>query len=178
MIIDLVYLFVIILSLVQGYRHGLIVGFFSLVAIIIGLAAAIKLSSVVAEWLGHSGKVGAQWIPIISFAVVFIGVVILIRLGAHLLERIVKTVMLGWANKIGGMIFYLAIYTIVFSILLFYLEKMDLIPPATTAKSITYPIIHAWGPKVIDAFGNILPIFKNMFHDLEDFFNRVSHSKT
>ena len=86
--------------------------------------------------------------------------------------------MLGWVNKIGGMIFYLAIYIIVFSILLFYLEKMDLIRPAVRDKSITYPIIHTWGPKVIDAFGNILPLFKNMFHDLEDFFNKASHSKT
>lgn len=177
MIIDLVFVVVLLLALLHGYRRGLIVGVFSLVAIIVGLAAAIKLSAVVSAWLGKSVRISDQWLPIISFAVVFLAVVLLIRLGALALEKIVKTVMMGWVNRIGGMIFFAAIYFIVFSVVLFYLEKMGLIQPATTNKSVTYSFIQPWGPKVIDAFGNLLPIFQNMFHDLEEFFSKASNAK-
>ena len=38
------------------------------------------------------------------------------------------------------------------------------------ANSKTYPYIAPWGPKVIDNLGKIIPIFKNMFADLEAFF--------
>ncbi|HSU27003.1 MAG TPA: CvpA family protein [Chitinophagaceae bacterium] len=177
MIIDLVFVVVLLLALLHGYRHGLIVGFFSLVAIIVGLAAAIKLSAIVSVWLGNSVNISDQWLPIISFAVVFIAVVLLIRLGARALESVVKTVMLGWLNKIGGMIFFAAIYIIIFSVVLFYLEKMNLIQPSVTHRSVTYSFIQPWGPKVMDAFGSLLPIFRNMFHDLEEFFSKASPSK-
>jgi membrane protein required for colicin V production len=46
MILDLVFAVLIILAIIKGYQRGLIVGIFSLIAIIIGLAAAIKLSAV------------------------------------------------------------------------------------------------------------------------------------
>ena len=33
-----------------------------------------------------------------------------------------------------------------------------------------YPYIAPWGPKVIDNLGKIIPAFKDMFAELEDFF--------
>ena len=56
MIIDIIFVILIVLALLQGYRRGLIVAVFSLISIIVGLAAAIKLSAVVANYLGHDSK--------------------------------------------------------------------------------------------------------------------------
>ena len=53
MIIDLIFAVVIVLAIFKGYQRGLIVGLFSLVAVIIGLAAAMKLSAVVAKYIGE-----------------------------------------------------------------------------------------------------------------------------
>ena len=75
MIIDIIFVILIVLALIQGYRRGLIVAVFSLISIIVGLAAAIKLSAVVANHLGHAVKVSDKWLPVISFAIVFIAVV-------------------------------------------------------------------------------------------------------
>jgi len=174
MVLDLIYAVIIILAVLHGYRRGLIVGLFSLVAVIIGLAAAMKLSIVAGKYIGRVIKISDEWLPIISFAIVFLLVVLLIRWGAKAIQKMVEMVMLGWANKIGGILFYVAIYTIVFSVLLFYAEQMKILQPETINKSVTYSFVRPWGPKVIDGFGSIIPIFKNMFGELEQFFDGVA----
>jgi membrane protein required for colicin V production len=174
MLLDIIFVVIIILAVLRGYQRGLIVGVFSLVAVIIGLAAAMKLSTVAADKIGKAVKISEQWLPLISFAVVFLVVVLLIRWGAKAIEGAVETVMLGWINKLGGIILYAAIYTIVFSVLLFYAEQMKLIQPETIQKSVTYSFVQPWGPKVINAFGSIVPVFKDMFDELEKFFEDLS----
>src|SRR5689334_15249236 len=104
MLIDILFGIVLALALLKGFKQGLIVGIFSLLAIIIGLAAALKLSAFVASRIGNTVKVSEQWLPFISFVVVFIVVVLLVRLGARIIEKSVQLVMLGWVNRLAGMI--------------------------------------------------------------------------
>jgi len=138
MILDLVFVVILIFAIIKGYRRGLIVGIFSFVAIIIGLAASIKLSAVVAAYIGKTVKISDQWLPLISFTVVFFIVVLLVRLGANAIQKAVETIMLGWVNRIGGVIFYIAIYITIFSVLLFYADQIKIIQPGTKEKSVTY----------------------------------------
>ncbi|HEY6063236.1 MAG TPA: CvpA family protein [Chitinophagaceae bacterium] len=174
MLLDLIYAVIIILAVLQGYRRGLVVGLFSLVAVIIGLAAAMKLSIVAGNYIGKVIKISNEWLPIISFAVVFLLILLLIRLGARAIEKAVDMVMLGWLNKIGGIIFYAALYTIIFSVLLFYAAQMKLLQPETISKSVTYSFIQPWGPKAINGFGSIVPLFKDLFGELEHFFDGIA----
>lgn len=174
MILDLIFAVLLILAIIKGYRRGLIVGIFSLVAIIIGLAAAIKLSAVVAEHIGNTVKISNKWLPIISFVVVFFVVVLLVRLGANVIQKLVETVMLGWANRLGGIILYIVIYTTIFSVILFYAEQIQIIKPSVIEKSVTYPFVQPWGPKAINGIGSVIPWFKDMFEDLKNFFGNVS----
>jgi membrane protein required for colicin V production len=174
MLLDLIYAVIIILAILQGYRRGLIAGLFSLVAVIIGLAAAMKLSIVAGHYITKVIMISDEWLPIISFAVVFLIVILLIRLGAKAIEKTVEMAMLGWVNKIGGIIFYAAIYTIVFSVLLFYAEQMKLLRPETINKSVMYSFVKPWGPKAINGFGSIIPVFKDLFGELERFFDGIA----
>jgi len=174
MLLDLIFAVILVFAIIRGYQRGLVVGLFSLVAVIIGLAAAMKLSTVVAAYIGKAVKVSDEWLPIISFAVVFLLVILLIRVGAKAIEKTVEVAMLGWINKIGGIILFVTIYITVFSVLLFYAEQVKIIQPETINKSVTYSFVQPWGPKAIDGFGSIIPIFKDMFGDLEQFFDGVS----
>ena len=174
MAIDIIFVILIVLALIKGYRRGFIVAVFSFIAILVGLAAALKLSTVVAKRIGDAVNVSDKWLPIISFLVVFVVVVLLIRLGAKAIERITETVMLGWFNRLAGIILYAAIYTTIFSILLFYLGQMKIISSETIQRSVAYPFIQPWGPKVMNGLGALIPFFKNMFGELEEFFSRMS----
>jgi membrane protein required for colicin V production len=174
MIIDIIFAVLMVLAIVQGFRRGLIIAVFSFVAIIIGLAAALKLSAAVANHIGHAVKVSEKWLPVISFTLVFLVVVLLVRLGARMLQKTVETVMLGIVNRIGGIILYAAIYITVFSILLFYAQQMNIIKPATIEASRTWSFIQPWGPKAINVLGAAIPFFRDMFKQLEEFFSGIS----
>lgn len=174
MLLDIILLVLLILAVIKGYQRGLIVGVFSLIAIIVGLAAAIKLSTVVAEYIGKAVKISDTWLPVISFAVVFILVVLLIRLGANMLQKTVEIALLGWVNRLGGILLYIAIYLIVYSVVLFYVEQVNLIQPATIQNSVSYTFIQPWGPRVINGFASVIPFFKDMFIELQSFFEGVA----
>lgn len=173
--IDLIVCILMVAAIVKGLRRGLIVAIFSIIAFIVGMAAAMKLSVVVAGYLKDSVNISARWWPVISFILVFVVVVLLVRLVANLIEKAVEWTMLGWVNKLGGVILYVLMYIIAFSVLLFFAEQLKLISKETIDSSVTYAVVRPWGPWAIDTFGAVIPFFKDMFTQLEQFFDRVAH---
>ena len=175
MFIDVVCLLLFLWAIFKGLRKGFILGVFSFLAFIIGLAAALKLSTIAAEYIGANTNIGERWIPFIAFAAVFLIVVLLVRLGAKAIETVVRVAMLGWMNRLGGILLYMLLYLFVFSIILFYVEHLHLIKQEALDNSVVYPYIKPLGSKFIGALGYILPLFKNMFAELEAFFESVSY---
>jgi membrane protein required for colicin V production len=174
MLIDFIFAVLIIFACLKGFRKGLIVAIFSIIAFIVGLAAALKLSTLVAAWLQNSTNLSVKWLPFISFAAVFIVVVFLVNWGGKLIQKTFETILLGWVNRIGGVILFAVLYTIIFSIFLFYAVKINLLQDAVIQSSVTYAFIKPWGPFVIDGFGSFIPIFKDMFAQLGNFFEKLA----
>lgn len=172
--LDILFAIILILAIIKGYQRGLIVGVFSFVAVIIGLAAAMKLSTVASRYLEGNTNISPQWLPILSFALVFLLVVLLIRICANLIQRTVEVAMLGWVNRLGGILLYAVIFITVFSVLVFYAEQMHLLTESAREESLVYSFIQPWGPGAINALGAILPLFRDMFLDLQLFFAGMS----
>lgn len=172
--IDIIFFAILVIAVIKGLRKGLAVALFSIVAFIIGLAAAIKLSAVVAAYLERNVDVSGQWLPALSFLLVFIVVVVLVNLGGRLVEKTFEMAFLGWVNRLGGAVFYMLLYTIIFSVFLFYAERMNLLKQETISHSIVFPYIKPLGPAVINVFGKIIPLFKDSFDQLESFFQTLS----
>jgi membrane protein required for colicin V production len=175
MLIDVIFLVLIFLACIKGAKKGLILALFSIIALVVGLAAALKLSAVVATKLSASVNVSGKWLPLIAFMLVFIIVVILINLGGRFIHKTAEVVMLGWLNRLAGIILYVLLYSIVYSIFLFYAVQMDIIKAETIAASRIYPYINPLGPKVINTIGTVIPYFKDIFTQLEQFFGDVSN---
>ncbi|MBL0356769.1 MAG: CvpA family protein [Chitinophagaceae bacterium] len=172
--IDIIFAILLIIAIVKGMRKGLVLALFSIIAFIIGLAAAMKLSAVVAEYLQRNVAVPGKWLPFISFAMVFLVVVVLVNWAGKFIEKSFEMAFLGWANKLTGAALYVVLYIIIFSVFLFYAEKIHLLQPETFQQSATYPYIRPWGPVVIDNFGKIIPVFKDSFASLTSFFAGIS----
>ncbi|MEO6914694.1 MAG: CvpA family protein [Chitinophagaceae bacterium] len=175
MLIDLTVLLVLIFAVFKGLRQGLIVAVFSLAGLLIGLAAALKLSALTAAYLSGTLNVGVKWLPVLSFLLVFIASVMLVRLIATALQKTVELAMLGWANRIGGMVAYGIIYLLILSVTFFYLEKIQLISDTAIAESKTYPLIRPLAPRAIGLLGSILPFLKDIFAQLSAFFETVAN---
>ena len=173
MLIDFIALGLLLLAVWKGVSKGLIVALFSLLAFIIGLAAALKLSTFVAGWMGTATNITGRWLPVLSFFFVFVLVALLVRLGAKMLEGVTHMAMLGWANRVGGIIFYIIIYFFIFSILLFYAQSVSIIKPELAQSSVAFRIIAPLAPAIMDGIGAVIPFFRNMFEELLQFFENV-----
>lgn len=178
MVIDVAFLLIMIIAVFKGFTKGLIVGIFSFIAFVIGLAAALKLSAVVAHHFEKSVGSFTKWLPVISFALVFIVVVLLVNIGARIIKKTLSIAMLGWLDRIGGIVLYVIIYTVIFSVILFFAEKMFLIKPAMVAVSVIHDFVAPWGPKLINNLGKIVPVFKDLFGQLQSFFETLGHKLT
>jgi len=174
MAIDVLFCILLLLAIYKGYSKGLIVAVFSFFAIIIGLAAAVKLSALVAGWLKASTNISLRWLPFIAFALVMISIILLMRLAAGLLQKSAEFMLMGWANRIGGILLYAAIYTMVYSVFLFFAVQLQLLKPETTATSKCFSFIEPLGPMVINGFGKLVPLFKDLFSQLEAFFAQAA----
>jgi len=174
MVLDIITLCVLILAVFKGISKGLLLAVFSLLAFVIGIAAALKLSAITANWLEGTINVSARWLPLIAFLLVFIVVVILVNKIGLLLEKTMEWAFLGWVNKAGGIIFFAILYLLIYSVLLFYLGKMNIITDKQMEESTTYPIIAPWGPQGMKWISQLVPVFKDVFEDMERFFERLS----
>ena len=172
--IDIVVLALLVIALFKGLKKGLVLAVFSFLAFVIGLAAALKLSAVVAAYLGASTNLSARWLPVLAFALVFVGVLLLVRLGARLIEGALSVVLLGWANKLGGFLFYALLYLFIFSILLFWVDGLHLLRDELKAGSVAWPFLQPLAPKIIGALGAVLPFFRDLFDQLSAFFGGVA----
>lgn len=173
MIIDILLAILLCMAALKGYQKGLIVGLFSYLAFVIGLAAAMKLSTVAASRIGEIVKISDKWLPFIAFIAVLIGVIILVRWIAALIEFSVKKIMLGWANRLGGIVFFSMLYVAVYAIILFYLNQLRFIPASVVEQSAAFELIESFGRKALGATGIIIPAFRDMFHQLEGFFEKI-----
>ena len=174
MLIDIGFLVLMILAIFKGISKGFIVAVFSFFAFYIGLAAALKLSAIVAEYLHQKFAVNSYWLPLLSFAIVFIGVVLLVRVGSAFIKKIAGIVMLGWVDSLAGIALFAILYLMIYSVVLFYATQIHLISADVQAKSTTYFFIEPLGPKVIGFMGKVFPFFSNMFTELSTFFEGVS----
>jgi len=114
MFLDIMVLALLVLALIKGLKQGLVVAALSFAAVFVGLAAALKLSTWVAAWLGNTVNIAATWLPFLAFIVIMVAVFIAVRILGAVLEQALELSLLGWANKLGGFILYALLYITVF----------------------------------------------------------------
>ena len=174
MIIDVLCLLACILAVIKGYTKGLVLAVFSLAGIVVGLLLAMRLSVYVSAQLNAHTKISSGWIPFIAFAIVLIATLLLIRIGAGLIQKSMEWAMLGWVNKLGGIIFFGAFYLLLLSAGLFFLKELHVIEKQSVQSSKTYAFIQPIAPKMMDLFGKVFPVFQGMFDQLGVYFSKLT----
>jgi membrane protein required for colicin V production len=173
MFIDIFFIALMFLAVSKGINNGLIRSLFSFIAFFVGLAAAIKLSVFLTNYLSANFNAHGKWLPFISFILIFASFVILFFYLGKFFEKTTEILMLGWLNKFGGVCLYMLLYGIMYSVILFYGKQMNLISVKYINKSIFYPYVEPLGPLLIDSLGKIIPLFKDLFLQLEQYFDEI-----
>lgn len=178
MLIDIVFAILMVLAIFKGMSRGFIVAVFSLFAFLIGLAAALKLSATVANYLHTKASLSGHWLPFLSFLLVFVAVVFIVRWAASLVKKAVSLVFLGWVDSIAGVLLYAVMYLMIYSVILFFATRIGIISAAVKATSKTYFFIEPFGPRAMSLLGMIIPFFSHVFADLSQFFQGVAQKAT
>ena len=178
MALDIAGLVIVLLFFLRGYFKGLIVAAFSVLAILLGVLCALKLSQTFATWLLEQGYVSSPWAQVVSYLALFIGVVILVRMAGKLLEKVVEGLMLGIVNKLLGGVLYAFLGAVLWSSLLWIGARGHIISEETIAVSKSYKPVSALAPWFFEQAGRLLPFVQDTFSKLEHFFDTVNAQPT
>lgn len=106
-IIDIIIVLGLIIAVVQGLRKGFIAQVISIVSIILGLWMSFHFADFVSTWLAGYIPGSEQVLKITAFAIILIIVILALWALGKLLETTIKIVMLGWLNRLLGVLFSL-----------------------------------------------------------------------
>lgn len=172
--LDLITLIILAGAFYRGFRKGAIVALCAFVGIILGMLAALRLSGALGAFLLEKGWVTSAWAQLISYVVLFFGVIWLVRLLAKFVEGLVEAALLGFVNRIFGGLLYAIMGAICWSALLWLANRAHLLSPETLSASKTYPYLEPMAPWVFARIGEFVPFAKDVFSGLESFFDGVN----
>ena len=174
MVIDIIGVTLVVIFFIRGYMKGIIVAAFSLLAILLGIICSLKLSHELATWLAAKNIVTSGWAQIVSFVVLFVGILFLVRLVAKAMEASAKALMLGWVNSGIGGVLYSLMAAVAWSSVLWLCTQMSIISAETIAESKTYKYFEPIAPWTFDKIGAVWPMVKDLFADLQQYFKSAN----
>ena len=150
-IADIILLICFIPAVIGGIRKGFVRQAAALTALILGIWAGLHFSSFISNilkgWLDTSNTV----VDILSFTIIFILVILAVTLAGRLIEGIVKIVLLGWLNRLLGVIFAIIKYALILSVIIHLLSALDslydFLPDDLTGQSRIYSVVKSFAPK-------------------------------
>jgi membrane protein required for colicin V production len=127
MITNVILVIPLIWGFYKGFRKGLIVELASILAIILGVYACSKFSDVVANFLGANlhTHLSSLYLSVISVAIVFIGILILVFFIAKRIQKVAEALFLGIANRILGGIFGAFKWAFLISVFLYLFDILN-----------------------------------------------------
>ena len=123
--LDVVILIPILLALWRGFRRGLILELATLVGLALGIYAGLHFSYYASDLLQSKLEIESEHLPILSFAVTFLVVVIAVFLLGKALERIVKMIAISFFNKLAGALFSVTKVATIIALLLVIFDRFN-----------------------------------------------------
>ena len=157
---------ILIIAILQGYRHGLIKAIISFFSLFIGLVVAFQFAGYISNLLKEHTKIGSQWLPFIAFLVVLIGVMILLKMITGILQQSAEWLMLGWLNKLLGMILYALIYGTILSAVLYFMILPGVVEKASIKDSFSFSYLESWWPYFMKKLSLWIPSIKSSLSSL------------
>tara|TARA_B100001769_G_scaffold273768_1_gene270668 strand:+ start:129 stop:650 length:522 start_codon:yes stop_codon:yes gene_type:complete len=128
--IDIITICILALGFFRGYSKGLILEITSILAISLGIFGSVKFSNETVELLNKyfpvlSENTNDQIVVIFSFAITFLGIIIVVTLIGKTITKALKLVFLGFYNKILGGIFGVVKLFTILSIIFVLFEDLN-----------------------------------------------------
>lgn len=143
-IIDIIILLCFVPAIINGLRKGLIAQVVAIISIILGVWLSFKFSSLVSGWLaGWFDGASPAILNIVAFVVILVVVIFALFALGKIIEASIKIIMLGWLNRLLGLLFALLKCTLIIGLVIIMFNSinssLNLVSEDTLSGSVLYP---------------------------------------
>lgn len=140
--VDIIIIVPLIYAAWVGFKKGLVIEVFTLLALLVGIYAGIHFSDWTSQLIKDNIDIEGKYLPVVAFTLTFLAVGAIVYFAGKMIERMLKVVNLSPINKIFGLLFGLIkmVYTLSILIILLetYDERGDFIPEDIKSESLLY----------------------------------------
>lgn len=123
--LDIIILLPLLIGLVRGLMRGFVVELTAIVAIIFGFVGTHLWGATFAIWLSQQFAWPEAICSVVSYALLFLGITLLLNLVAKLLSRLFKAVNLGWLNRLFGAVFGVTKWATIVLFIVLCVHRLD-----------------------------------------------------
>lgn len=120
--LDVIVIIPVLWGAFKGFKNGLISEVGTIVALILGIWAAVNLSDYLATYIQEYTSISTGYQQIAAFAATFILVIVACFCVTKIIVRFFKAIKILWLDKLCGIVFGMSKYLIVIAFL-FYLAN-------------------------------------------------------
>lgn len=148
-LLDIILLVLLIPGVIRGISKGFLEQAISLGGIILSAYIAYRFSGPVCTWLAQYIQVSETVLHVIGFAVLLVGVLLIVMLLAKILTKVADMASLGWINRVLGFVFSIAVSALILSILIILFDtvntKFELVKSPVLTDSVLYGLLKDLG---------------------------------
>ena len=123
--IDIIILIPILWFGYKGFTKGFVIEIASFAALLLGIYGGLKLSGWVSGYLSQWFEIKSDYLPLISFSITFLLIVLVVFLIARGVDKLVKSAALSLPNRLAGALLGAAKIFVIIGVVLLLLNKYD-----------------------------------------------------
>ena len=163
-ILDIILLICFVPAIIQGLRKGFIAQAISIISIVVGIWASARFANIVTAWIGQYITASEQVLKLVAFALILIAVFLVLAALGKMLEGVFRLVMLGWLNKLLGVVFALLKTVLIVGLLIIAFTSVNdtfkFVQESVLNESVLYPPLKKLAFEVFPYLKEILTISK------------------
>ena len=169
-LLDILIAIPILIFFLSGFKNGLIEEALGLLGQIIAIFFAFTYMSEFAEYWEKFYTIESTWIPFLSFVVIYIGIILVVKLIIKFLNSLIKFANLSVVNLIFGGLFSGLKGVLLVSVFLIILGVFNQPKEEYRESSLAYEYILPIAPKVYNVLAYIYPGVQNFADQTDQYF--------
>lgn len=173
--LDIILVVCFIPAIIRGISKGFVEQVVALISIFAGAWLGFHYGSVIAEWAAPYLNISDNLLRIISFVAVVLVAVIILNLIGRLIAKTLKLAMLGWMDKLLGLVFALLKAALIIGLVIILFDALNaqfsLVRTEVLDESVLYKAIKS----IADT---VFPYLKDFISDAKEMVQNAASSGT
>lgn len=166
---DIVLIVLLLIGAFAGFKRGFVLEVASFLALFLAILGGLHFLHWGISIINEHFELAGKFVPILSFLMIFIGIILLVNVIGKALKKVIHMTPLGAVDTIvGGMIGALK-WAFILSVMIWITEMFGFeIPRHLTESSKIYGFIAGVAPAGVALISKIIPISSDLFDELTD----------